>query len=150
MDERTVQIYQSMISKVARRYGRHIDGMEITDFEQEMWVWLLEFLKYTPDVDIISIQDSLALEAKRRMQHNKVNPPDEVPQGLRNKVNAAWEEYIATLGFPERTIMTCTKLNHKPDEIAEKLDMSRHEVCTTKYQLIQNFKIFLRRYFERS
>lgn len=151
MSPETVVYFQAAISNVAVKYRRYLAGCDLVDFEQELWVWLLEFIKATPDKAMTDIQINLEVEAKRRVFHN--HPTPERVKASRSEVQKtkwAWKEYISTLAYPERTIMTLTKIGTLPKDIADRLNLSRTEVTATKYALIQNFKVFLRRYLERA
>lgn len=150
MTPELVKQYQDMIHKIALRY-RHVHWpCEMADLEQELWVWLLDLLKVNPSYDYVDLYRHLSIEIRRHLRAPYSRPERITSGDLRQRAEAAWNEYLASLAHPERTIMTLTKMKYTPEQIMERLGMSRYEVVQTKYSLIQNFKVFLRRYLERA
>lgn len=150
MTPELVKQYQDMIHKIALKYHHIWWDFEITDMEQELWVWLLDLLKINPSYGYVDLYQLLSIEVKRKARTTRMRPERVVSGDLKQRAEAAWNEYLATLAHPERTIMTLTKLKYTPKQITKRLDLSRYEVVQIKHALIQNFKVFLRRYLDRA
>jgi len=149
MTPELVKQYQEMIHKIAVRYKHCFHDFELQDVEQELWVWLLDLLKINPGYDYIDLYHLLAVEVRRHLRIPYMRPERIATGDLRQRAEIAWHEYLSTLAHPDRTIMTLSKLKYTPEQIMERIGMSRYDVVQTKYALIQNFKVYLRRYLER-
>lgn len=150
MNDVLVKQYQEMIHKIAIRYKHCFHDFELQDVEQELWVWLLDLLRLNPGYDYIDLYQLLSVEVRRHLRVPYMQPERIATGDLRQRAEAAWLEYLSTLAHPDRTIMTLTKLKYTPEQMVERLNLSRYEVVQAKYALIQNFKVFLRRYLERA
>lgn len=151
MDDTLVKQYQAMIHRVATKYKHAMWNFEQADFEQELWVWLLEFLKVTPDAKMEDLYQNLTSEARRRLRtpHMRIER-NYGEHTLQQKAAFAWAEYLLTVDYPERAILTWVKFGMADNEIAERLEICYQEVTQKRKVLVQNFKVFLRRYLDRA
>jgi FixJ family two-component response regulator len=69
---------------------------------------------------------------------------------LQQKAKGAWDEYLATLQYPEKAILTWLKMRMSDKQIAERLDTTYQSVSQQRKVLVQNFRVFIRRYLDRT
>jgi DNA-directed RNA polymerase specialized sigma subunit len=151
MDNDLVVKYQAIVHKVALKYKHAMHKISMIDFEQELWVWLLELLREAPKLTATEVYQNLTSEAKRRLKAPMLSKERNFEERtMQQKAKGAWDEYLSTLEYPERAIFTWLKMRLSDKQIAERLEVTYQSVSQKRKVLMQNFKVFLRRYLDRA
>jgi DNA-directed RNA polymerase specialized sigma subunit len=151
MDNDLVVKYQAIVHRVALKYKHAMHKVSMVDFEQELWVWLLELLREGPKLTATEVYQNLMSEAKRRLKAPYVTPQRNMDKRtLQQKAKGACDEYLSTLEYPERAVFTWLKMQLSDKQIAERLEITYQSVAQKRKVLILNFKVFLRRYLDRA
>jgi len=151
MDNDLITKYQAIVHKVALKYKHAMHKVSMVDFEQELWVWLLELLKIDHKLTTSEVYQNLTAEAKRRLKAPLMCKERSFEEKtLQQKAKGAWDEYLATLQYPEKAILTWLKMRMSDKQIAERLDATYQSVSQQRKVLVQNFRVFIRRYLDRT
>lgn len=136
---------QTLVHRLARKYKYLVkEYQDVHDLEHEIWVLLLQFSRQHPCATMSDVRNYVTSELKHLLNSPEITVEQEQKKRCKVKAAAAWNAYLKQLTYPDKSILTFTRLRHTDGEIADRLDMTCTEIRSRRKVILSDFKAFLK------